>query len=950
MSRRRNDRVDGDRATEHGMSGFFVRVLAALLSVNLITIGVLLYHAYAFNVGTLTEQTEANIAQQIGVVGDGFEAEYGKATASPLRRLSASPLLDDYLLGSEAERLVLRRRIEQEFRQVVRERRSFRALLFVDDGGVIQAGIIDGRRAPTRRLDSGGADPAATQALTELQERLAATPLLLSSGNMEWFMPPREMQVIGPVRLGDGRPALFAGLARLDTDTGRFGGTVLAQVDLQPWLEELEALRFLGARSLWLVAPDGQAVLHPPAGTAQLDPRPFLDPIPTEARAAPAAGPGTAGLGRALTLHTDAGLLAWRDLRVDASEPFLRLIVSIPADLVSAGFQPAIRFFSAVMVGSIALLVLVSYFISRYLSRPVLALATARNRLAHAQRIARLGHWEWDPKTGRVALSDHAVEVLGLTPEDRVLDLDAFCALAPEADRGPLRELLAAASRDGTTGALEHPIGGDGPQRFVHQEVEAVDGEHRRIVGTVQDITERKHAEARIAQLAYSDTVTGLANRTRLIEMAGQALVDAQRQGHLMAILFIDLDHFKRVNDTLGHEAGDDLLRLVGERLRTCVRATDLVAVAGSAPGAAGAHAVARMGGDEFIVLLRGLREREGALRVARAIHATLTRPVEVAGKSVAVTGSLGLSLYPEHGDTVDELVRHADAAMYHAKSRGRDRFELYSADIDEAARARVSMESRLRRALEEREFRVFYQPRVDLIRCDIVGFEALIRWPDPIEGLVPPDQFIPLAEETGLIVPIGHWVMQTAIRQLRAWRDSSGVHVNMSINLSPAQFRDPDLAVQVRGLIAETRIAPSLIELELTEGTLFHDVDAGVALARELQAAGVRLAVDDFGTGYSSLQLLKRFPVKVLKVDQSFIRDVLSDSEDALIVRTSVTLGQQLGLRVVAEGVESTGQLEFLRSIGCDEAQGYLFGHPMPEDEALALLLSQARVCRSLA
>jgi len=444
---------------------------------------------------------------------------------------------------------------------------------------------------------------------------------------------------------------------------------------------------------------------------------------------------------------------------------------------------------------------------------------------------------------------------------------------------------------------------------------------------TERDITQHKEA-ARIQHLATHDPLTGLVNRVLLVDLVSQALARAQRGGTRVALLFLDLDRFKTVNDSLGHHTGDRLLQAVADRLKLCVRSGDTVV---------------RQGGDEFIVILSDVSGAQDVTVITEKIRRALAAPHAFDGLELASSASIGVSLYPDDAGDIDTLIKHADAAMYRAKVLGRNTYQFFTSDMNVGGLERLSMENGLRRALERNELYFHYQPQVDLRSGRIVGAEALMRWDHPGVGPVSPSQFIPLAEESGLIVPLGEWGLLEACRQARAWQDAGLPEIPVAVNLSATQFRQQNLGETLANALHRSGLAAGFLDLEITESMVMHNVDAGMMAVNHLRALGLQLSIDDFGTGYSSLSYLRRFPVQRLKIDVSFLREITSDPGAAAITQAIIALGRGLGLRVLAEGVETREQLALLRAQGCDEIQGYYFSRPVPADE-LALMLREGR------
>jgi diguanylate cyclase (GGDEF)-like protein len=432
-----------------------------------------------------------------------------------------------------------------------------------------------------------------------------------------------------------------------------------------------------------------------------------------------------------------------------------------------------------------------------------------------------------------------------------------------------------------------------------------------------------EQANARLRHAATHDALTGLPNRVLLADRLRQAIARSSRHQMRFAVLVVDLDRFKAINDSLGHIAGDELLQEVARRLSALLRKED---------------SLARLGGDEFVLLIHEVSTPQDAEEVARKVLSQVASPVQLAGLDVHVSPSIGICLCPDDGVDSETLLQHADAAMYHAKKKGRNTYQFFAPAMNAFARERLELESGLRTALAQREFELHYQPKVDVATGRIESAEALIRWRHPKRGLIPPGGFIPLAEETGFIVQLGEWVLYEACRQARAWQ-SEGLHLRMAVNLSARQFRQDGLIETVRGALAAARLEPRYLELELTESAVMQDAESSVQILRKLSDLGLRISVDDFGTGYSSLSYLRRLPLDKLKIDRSFIREIVTSRDDAEIVRAIVTLAHSLHLKVIAEGVETAEQLAFLRSLGCDQYQGYHCSPPLPAAQFIALL-----------
>ena len=505
-----------------------------------------------------------------------------------------------------------------------------------------------------------------------------------------------------------------------------------------------------------------------------------------------------------------------------------------------------------------------------------------------------------------------------------------------ENDDGAL-ECIKRALETGKPQVYEHEL----EELDIHLETRFVTRDKNTVLAIVRDITERKSAEAKIYNLAYYDELTELPNRELFSQSLERTIAVAKKDDEKFAVLFVDLDRFKRINDTLGHTIGDELLKDVADRLAKCTRSTD--SVAHLDPTASGNIKLARLGGDEFVIKLYGVDTEESVSIVAARIIDALTPPFTCAGHQFVVTPSIGIALYPQDGKSGEELLMNADSAMYRAKAVGRNNYKFYSETMRTKSLHRLDLENLIRTAIEEEQFELYFQPKVDAKTFRLVGAEALLRWHHPERGAIGPDEFIPIAEETGLIVPIGQWVLSEACKHVKIWSTSPVGAVPVSVNISSHQFRDSGLVRDVLEAVAAAGIETKHLELEITESVLLQDVDKTLIELNSLKEAGISLSIDDFGTGYSSLSYLKRFPIDTIKIDRSFVTDLHKDTDDAAICAAILAMSQQLGLNVVAEGVETREQLEFLRLHECDHIQGYICSKPLPADKFFALLVKIA-------
>jgi len=563
-------------------------------------------------------------------------------------------------------------------------------------------------------------------------------------------------------------------------------------------------------------------------------------------------------------------------------------------------------------------------------------LAEANERLERAQRIALMGNWDWHIPQNKLYWSEGIYRLFGIDPTEFGASYEAFLERVHPLDRDAVETAVKRTFEFGEPYDMDHRIVRPGGEvRIVHESAEVVrDAENRpvRMIGTVQDVTERKLAEralqekdAFLEHIAYHDALTGLPNRALAIDRVTHAISRAERTGGTLAVLFVDLDRFKTINDSLGHARGDALLQSAATRLRALVRAEDTVS---------------RFGGDEFVILLEDVTDPQGPATVAEKIIQALSQVFVVDGYQLHVSASVGISLYPQDGRDADTLMKNADAAMYKAKESGRDNFQFYAQALTVRVMRRVHLETRLRSAFEQQALEVHYQPVVCLETRRIRGVEALLRWNDPLEGPIPPDQFIPLAEETGLIIALGEWVIRESCQALRRWERAGAALEGFAlhINLSSRQLLQRTLPQQVRAILEQTGVSPANVVLELTESTILEGEEHRLTA---LRAIGVSIAIDDFGTGHSSLGRLRQLPISEIKVDRAFIRDVPGDADDGAIVQAILAMSASLGLTVIAEGVEQAGQEDFLLAHGCRLAQGFRYARPMPEDDLLPLLLA---------
>jgi len=535
--------------------------------------------------------------------------------------------------------------------------------------------------------------------------------------------------------------------------------------------------------------------------------------------------------------------------------------------------------------------------------------------------------------------SQGALELTGYSPSELIGNKKiSFAQLIHPDDINQVKSEINKANRENRSFQFTYRITNiHGREKWIWEQGIGVYTDSGNLValeGFMIDITERKLSEERLQYLAHHDALTGLPNRTLFLEHLRLALITASRHQRIVAVLFLDLDRFKLINDTLGHATGDLLLKSVAERLITCLRRSDTVARLHPP-----SNTVARLGGDEFTLLLTDIAQAPDVPIIVQRILNAFTTPFLVEGNELFVTPSVGISLYPNDGENAEKLLRNADTALYRAKEQGRNNYQFYLPEMNAKVSERLAMENNLHKALEREELLLHYQPQVDLNTGQIIGMEALVRWRRPDSGLVSPAKFIPLAEETGLIIPLGEWILRTACAQNKAWQDCGLRPIRVGVNLSGRQFQQKGLIETVRRALGETGLSAEYLELELTESILMQKVETITSALSELDAMGIQISIDDFGTGYSSLSYLKRFPISKLKVDRSFVNDITTDPDDAAITAAIINMAHSLKLKVVAEGVETSAQLVFLRSLQCDGMQGYLFSRPLTSEDATEML-----------
>ena len=574
------------------------------------------------------------------------------------------------------------------------------------------------------------------------------------------------------------------------------------------------------------------------------------------------------------------------------------------------------------------------------MSEVVREFSRSQQRLERAQRSARLGDWQIDLRSEALSCSDVFLELYGLAGPGPSVELGRVLRTIHPEDQELVRAATERAIGQGTGFDVDHRVCvGEDEERHVHVRGGVVldaEGEVVGLTGTAQDVTDWRRAESEALRLAYHDGLTGIGNRRLFRERLEFALAQARRLELGVGVLLMDLDRFKHVNDAYGYDVGDMLLQHVAERLTNCVRDGDVVSR--SLPESPTTN-VSRFGGDEFMISLSCVRSEEEVCQVAARLLEVINRPFHLHDREIVLSASIGVALSPRDGEDAGSLLRNADTAKGFAKTRGGSRIHMYDTALNELARRTRELQTDLRTALERREFIVHYQPKVALVSGRITGFEALVRWEHSRRGMIAPNDFLPLVEQSGLITQLGEYVLRIACEQARAWREAGYSTMRMSVNFSAQQFRTDTIAETVAGVLRDTPMSPRCLDIEITESTMMENQALAVTSLQRMKGTGITVSLDDFGTGYSSLSYLKGFPIDTLKVDRSFICDIPADPDSASITAAIVSMAHTLNLGVVAEGVETPEQLAFLRDCGCDEAQGFLFSRPLSADAATELL-----------
>jgi diguanylate cyclase (GGDEF)-like protein len=558
-------------------------------------------------------------------------------------------------------------------------------------------------------------------------------------------------------------------------------------------------------------------------------------------------------------------------------------------------------------------------------------LTKSEMRLSKAQQMAKLGHWEWNNCSEHLFWSTEIYEIFEVNPAQFIPDLQGFLRMVNVADKPFIESSLNQVLTDKEPKNIEYQIiTGKNKHRFLTQQIEILEDQHHQTIGlagTIQDITQRKEQEIQIRQLAYYDEVTGLPNRTYFLELLEKTIATCKANNQGFVLMFMDLDGFKSINDTYGHHTGDQLLRMAADRLACLLRDT---VTPNQNPDQAFPADIARLGGDEFTVILN-ITQRQDAVRIAEQLIATMAKPIVISNQTIFVAASIGIAFYPDDGTDSETLLKNADIAMYHTKKINKGSYQFFHSSLNIQAKKRQDMEGQMHQAIANNELRLFYQPIIDAESGNLIGAEALMRWDSKQLGFLMPSEFIPLAEENGLIVKLGEWAIREVCRQHKEWRQQDMGHLSIAVNLSSIQFSQSTFIPMVKSILAEYQIKPDFLVFELTESTIMKDTDKMLTILWQLKEIGIKLSIDDFGTGYSSLSYLKNFPLDSLKIDRSFVKDLPENVNDGAIVQAILSLASTLSLNTIAEGVETSQQKQFFQDSSCKSIQGFLFSEPMP-------------------
>ncbi|MCP5365796.1 MAG: EAL domain-containing protein [Hyphomicrobiales bacterium] len=567
----------------------------------------------------------------------------------------------------------------------------------------------------------------------------------------------------------------------------------------------------------------------------------------------------------------------------------------------------------------------------------------SQEQLAHAHSLARLGHFEYDLGSSTLSLSESFKAIFELPTDIETITFDQFISMIEPDQRNLVQSSLTNRHSDEYLKLVEYNIVlDDNRKKTIFQENNISSSTKENISKyfvIVQDITERREAENQIRYLSFIDKTTGLPNRNYFEKKLDSKISQSDAEKQKFALLSVDVDNFRRVNDSLGPHISDNILKEIGERLCACLRLNSSINFQQQndlnfSTFDREKDCIAHLDGDRYIILLAAIRSPQDAAKAAERFTQALLKPFIANGQEILLTLSIGISIFPQDGQNGETLLRSANSALHHAQHDDHSAFSFYTTSLNEDASRRLSIETKLRKAVENEEFVVFYQPRIDILTGAVISAEALVRWYDPDEGLIPPNAFIPIAEETGLIVPLGEWVLRTTCAHMARWRSDGLQLASTSVNLSAVQFKQKNLFETIQDAMKQNDIPPGDLELEITESTIVANIQNSIDILQHLKSIGVKLSIDDFGTGYSSLSYLKRFPLTSLKIDRSFVKDIEVCADDTAIVTAIIGLAKSLRLRVVAEGIETQAQLAFLRASGCDEGQGFLFSPPLPAHE----------------